>query len=677
MKFCFYCITAFLTSQTEAFTTTRVSNSLSLLGSNRRRYKTCTLYGSKGPKDEYLYDNEDGLESGYYGTKYVDNSKSEIDIQEIAYDNDNENAYNYYDDDYGDVKETPPRRNGNNKMQRYRDYEDYDDDQYDDYNDDDSGPIAGNYWSNSNGKKAGSTSVSRRNGERDYYRRNPYDDRGRPGKRTTFRSGRPTVPRPAKDFYDRLFWYGFDPSETTDVGDKTVFGGTKGKFNGLAYLNASERPSRNGRRLPPSRRDYVDDDDYFYDDDDEAYADEDIDDNYYNQASRAAGRGLKPPNDLPIPRSEKIDPADRRAARRRSRQRRMDDSFGDDYGYNDNRANNWVSKQVSSWFIGEDEDDDEDYDDRSRRRQRRRQSSEWSPFNVLDTFLGVDRDELEYKAGMYNQNMGIGRRRRGSPREKPRRPGYAYRYVDTDDDDSLPVADFDTIVDAIENDKPTRQTPYNSPKEEEEPKREKKERSWEERAMAVERVPPADIVAWGPSGELSIDARTKGIMDALEDIQTAEQKLLSRKKKESLAREEITILKVDAELQRRRLEQSGRKGVSLAQERLRQIELDIDDASRVLRRARTQVEIAWNELEELKDRHWALLSFYNPDQAEQKVSEALYEFQQLEPAARLEDANMPNESASPVDSAQAGASTSSVNLDANSVNVSSDASDQS
>ena len=137
------------------------------------------------------------------------------------------------------------------------------------------------------------------------------------------------------------------------------------------------------------------------------------------------------------------------------------------------------------------------------------------------------------------------------------------------------------------------------------------------------------------------------------------------------------ILLSDAELQRRRLEQSGRKGVSLAQERLRQIELDIDDASRVLRRARTQVEIAWNELEELKDRHWALLSSYNPDQAEQKVSEALYEFQQLEPAARLEDANMPNESASPVDSTQAGASTSSVNLDANSVNVSSDASDQS
>jgi hypothetical protein len=64
--------------------------------------------------------------------------------------------------------------------------------------------------------------------------------------------------------------------------------------------------------------------------------------------------------------------------------------------------------------------------------------------------------------------------------------------------------------------------------------------------LAVERVPPANMAAWGPSGELptSIDARTMGIMNALEDIQTAEQKLAAKQKKESLAREDISILKV-------------------------------------------------------------------------------------------------------------------------------------
>ena len=52
--------------------------------------------------------------------------------------------------------------------------------------------------------------------------------------------------------------------------------------------------------------------------------------------------------------------------------------------------------------------------------------------------------------------------------------------------------------------------------------------------------------------------------------------------------------------------------------------------------------MARDQLEELKDRHWAVLSFYSPDQAEEKVTEALNEFQQLEPAARLNDFNGSN-----------------------------------
>ena len=92
----------------------------------------------------------------------------------------------------------------------------------------------------------------------------------------------------------------------------------------------------------------------------------------------------------------------------------------------------------------------------------------------------------------------------------------------------------------------------------------------------------------------------------------------------------------DAELQRRRLKES-RKGARLAEERLRQISFDLDDAGRALRRSRTQVQIAKDRLEELQDRHWALLCYYNPDQAEEKVAEALEEFQRLEPAARLDN----------------------------------------
>lgn len=72
-------------------------------------------------------------------------------------------------------------------------------------------------------------------------------------------------------------------------------------------------------------------------------------------------------------------------------------------------------------------------------------------------------------------------------------------------------------------------------------------------------------------------------------------------------------------------------------EELRQIELDLDEASRTLRRARSQTQIARDQLEELKERHWALLSFYDPEQAEEMVDEALNELQQFEPAARLDD----------------------------------------
>jgi hypothetical protein len=92
----------------------------------------------------------------------------------------------------------------------------------------------------------------------------------------------------------------------------------------------------------------------------------------------------------------------------------------------------------------------------------------------------------------------------------------------------------------------------------------------------------------------------------------------------------------DAELQRRQLEES-RSNARGAQERLRQIELDIDGASRVLRRARTKVQLARDQLEELQARHWAVLGFYNPAQAEEMVAEALNEFQLSESLARPVD----------------------------------------
>jgi len=71
-----------------------------------------------------------------------------------------------------------------------------------------------------------------------------------------------------------LFWYGFDPDETTSTADRTMFGGTKGKFNGLDLLsdlndNRSGGKKNNSKRRQQKRSN--DDDEEEEDDDDYDY----------------------------------------------------------------------------------------------------------------------------------------------------------------------------------------------------------------------------------------------------------------------------------------------------------------------------------------------------------------------------------------------------------------------
>ncbi len=406
--------------------------------------------------------------------------------------------------------------------------------------------------------------------------------------RTPVRSDTMTqAPLAAKDLYERLFWYGFDPDDSDQIGDKTVFGGTKGKFNGLAYLQASEIPRRpirsrqqEQRQLPPSTRRRQDnyyeekeryEDEYQYVE--EFDSDDEEEDEFYDEEAQipeaktnrpipSTRTNVTPPEDSPNPRNERQTRS--QPERRRRRPREYDVYEEEDQDTFNGR--DWVSKQVSSWFSGT--NDDNDYEDDIRGRQERRRQrpgrTEWSPFNVLDAFLGVKRDELAYKAEVYDSKMGIGpkprfeartdvskRQRRRQARENPRRPGYAYRYNsedEMDDEEATFVVDIDPISrdetsldtgEPAETDQITETVDDNRTNS-----GRVKELTWEERALAVERVPPADIPGWGPSGELPFDARTKAIMDALEDIQVARQKLEASEKKETLANEEITILKV-------------------------------------------------------------------------------------------------------------------------------------
>jgi hypothetical protein len=89
----------------------------------------------------------------------------------------------------------------------------------------------------------------------------------------------------------------------------------------------------------------------------------------------------------------------------------------------------------------------------------------------------------------------------------------------------------------------------------------------------------------------------------------------------------------DAELQRKRLSQ-GRQDPRSLQVRLRQIELEIDDAARALRRALALVQAARDEMNELEDRHWAVLSLFDADRAQEEIVDAFRELEEQEPALR-------------------------------------------
>jgi len=89
----------------------------------------------------------------------------------------------------------------------------------------------------------------------------------------------------------------------------------------------------------------------------------------------------------------------------------------------------------------------------------------------------------------------------------------------------------------------------------------------------------------------------------------------------------------DAELQRKRLAK-GRQDPRFLQARLRQIELEIDDAARALRRAQSQVQAARDQLAALEDRHWAVLSLFSADRAQEEIVDAFRELEDQEPAVR-------------------------------------------
>ena len=299
----------------------------------------------------------------------------------------------------------------------------------------------------------------------------PPPSRRRPGaiQKTTFRSGTPPPPPLMKGFYDRFFWYGFDPRETTSPTDRTMFGGTKGKFSGLDVLRevdgkpASRRGPR-GERMR-EREEYDEDDEW--DDFDDEY-DDYSDDNFDNANDGAIiPKPLLPGLSIEEKRSSRPPPprSRRRQENRRPREPRAprNDRLGsndedDDYDdiYNSGRAKSsrrrkeesrissrnrgrsrkgrfdsnseWAADEVSSWFNDDDNvidlwpsrfsnnDDDDEYwrdDSRSRRgrkgdrRSGRRRKAETPPLlDFVESVFGMDSSYIDEKAQEYEEKIG-------------------------------------------------------------------------------------------------------------------------------------------------------------------------------------------------------------------------------------------------------------------------------
>lgn len=331
----------------------------------------------------------------------------------------------------------------------------------------------------------------------------------------------------------------------------------------------------------------------------------------------------------------------------------------DNNNYNSRRA--WKKDSIVSSEIDNDDWDDENdlysFDRRPRpqsrgggglvrRRQSNRKSRPTSSpvVNLLDKVFGVDPEEVESQAKEYDSKLGLNNNKMKNDnkmKKERRRKGYAYRMENNnaasssstkideiypninsriDDTITQPNNTDDTDVIDVEA---TVSSPMMPKKKEPKTKYAYNTKNWKDRAEDMERVPPSGIPAWGPNGLMKEDALTVAVNQAKEEIKLVEQKVIEKQEKVSNAEQEIFVLKAEAaqekkriaEARSRRRSSSSSTASSILRKELRYIYEDIEDAGRYLRRARGELEKANENLQNLKDRNWALFSQYEAEQA--------------------------------------------------------------
>ena len=356
--------------------------------------------------------------------------------------------------------------------------------------------------------------------------------------RSSFRSGAPPPPRPLKEFYEKLFWFGFDTNTFTGPDDRTMFGGTRGRFNALDLLR--DREERQRLRQRQYRGDnYYDDDDYY-------------DDEYNGGGDRRRNNSIRRRgNDSIIQDFGTVRDWD---IRKNGRGRVGGDAVGDDII--NSRGGTFPFPNRPPPPLGDFDDvdyfslADEDEDDiagraMQRRRQRRRQRGGGVMRGLIDPraeeynnrFLGlgpppppyVGSDDLfiDDNYRQFDRPLSSSSRQQ----QRRRRRGFAYKYNDIDslnNDDDGEYIDIEPLY-ATNHDLDMAKS---------------RSRSWEERAIERDRVPPRDGIAWGPNGQVIGESPLNmAAMDALRDINKSKRLLVRKEEDVELAKAKVVNLK--------------------------------------------------------------------------------------------------------------------------------------
>jgi len=403
----------------------------------------------------------------------------------------------------GDALELTNRHSDKN------DDDDDDDDDYYDYYDeeeeDDTALEDGNYWINEHGDTDVSYEEEWEAEEDDFYDLpRPMRSKSRRGKRSTYPSNTPKVPPLLQQLYSTLFWYGMDMSSSTSPKDRTMFGGTKGKFNALELVN-------------DNYDDNYDDDDYDenYDDDDKKVNksmeynndhDDEYEDDYDDDYDYEYEYEYDDDYESEYESDDEYDTPNRRQPPQSVRQ---------DYEI--------IKQDISTWFTPE---------DKSLQTSQKNTDIKDHPVEMLlDKLFNVDTQERKRLANAYDVQMGI----QSTPSTIP----FDHQESDQEDDTSRSMEvdspiDVEPVVVSDAPPSPTTETVEVLPTF---------RMTWEERAEQVSRIPPTGMDAWGPQGLISNkDAQESAMENAQEELKDAQDRIDYLRSRVESAHESFILL---------------------------------------------------------------------------------------------------------------------------------------